>query len=128
MKKLVLILVFFSFSFAKAQISFVRSDYAADGDKIIYGVDSPVYSKINFGSTGANHVWNFTLTNSPSRYDSSLFFASTGDPNAPGVKVNLLQRSISTGDQYAEVTDSFVKLIMDFPAYRVAGVKLKLFD
>ena len=120
------LLVSFSF-FATAQITFSRSDYGNNGDKVLYAVDSPIYSPINFGSTGPNHTWIFQNTNtSPKRYDSTLFLSATSDPNAPGVSANMLLRTAANIDQYEEVTDSFVKMIIDMPAYHINGVKLKL--
>ena len=118
----------FSF-FASAQIIFTRNDYGRNGDQVLYAIDSPIYSPINFGSTGANHTWIFQKTNTtPKRYDSTKFISAISDPNAPGVSANMLLRTAAYADQYQEITDSFVKMIIDMPAYHIKGVKLKLFD
>ncbi|MDP1726175.1 MAG: T9SS type A sorting domain-containing protein [Bacteroidota bacterium] len=128
MKKLITIHCLLFSMLSSAQIVYTRADFGSHGDKIIYAVDSPIFSTINFGSTGPNHNWNFLTNQSPKRYDSTLFFSVTSDPNAPGVTANLLLRSVVGGDQYAEVTDSFVKAIVDMPANHVVGVKLKMFN
>ncbi len=128
MKKIFTILCLLFSTVSYAQIIYTRADFGSNGDKIIYAVDSPIFSTINFGSTGPNHNWNFLTNQTPKRYDSTLFFSVTSDPNAPGVTANLLLRSVAGGDQYAEVTDSFVKAIVDMPANHVVGVKLKMFN
>lgn len=128
MKKLIAFLCLLFSLAASAQITFTRTDYGANGDRILYAVDSPVYSAINFGSNGANHNWNFLKANYLKRYDSTLFFSVTSDPNAPGVTANLMLRSVAGAEQYQEVTNNFVKVIIDMPAYKVSGVKLKLFN
>lgn len=128
MKKLITIHCLLFSMLSSAQIVYTRADFGSHGDKIIYAVDSPIFSTINFGSTGPNHSWNFLTTQTPKRYDSTLFFAVTSDPNAPGVTANLLLKSVAGGDQYAEVTNSFVKAIIDMPANHVVGVKLKMLN
>lgn len=128
MKKIITILCLLFSMLSSAQIIYTRADFGSQGDKIIYAVDSPIYSTINFGSTGPNHNWNFLTNQTPKRYDSTLFFAVTSDPNAPGVTANLLLKSVAGGDQYAEVTNNFVKAIIDMPANHVVGVKLKMFN
>ncbi|MBC7382612.1 MAG: T9SS type A sorting domain-containing protein [Bacteroidia bacterium] len=122
-----IICLFFSLT-STAQIIFTRADFGSNGDKILYAVDSPVYSTLNFGSTGPNYSWNFGSKLYPQKYDSTIFLSATADPNAPGVTTNLLLRSVANGDQYAELTSSFVKTIIDLPAYHAVGIKLKLFN
>lgn len=126
MKKLLLLCFVFYIVSASAQIQFTKNDFGANGDKVIYAVDSPGTHGYNFGATGPNHTWQFNTTQRyPRRYDSTTFITATTNPNAPGVTTNLLARSIGTGDQYLEVTDSFIKTTFDFTELNVTGVKLK---
>jgi hypothetical protein len=113
-------------SICYAQIQFTRNDFGANGDKVIYAVDTPSSTGFNFGAAGANKTWHFNTRNIyPRRYDSTTFIAVSGYPNLPNITANLMTRTIGTGDQYMEVTDSFVKTIFDFPQANVNGVKLK---
>lgn len=126
MKKYLFLCFVFSVIAASAQIQFTKNDFGANGDKVIYAVDSPSSQGYNFGATGPNHTWQFNTKYSyPRRYDSTTFIAATTNPNAPNVTTNLLARSIGTGDQYLEVTDSFIKTTFDFPQFNVTGVNLK---
>lgn len=126
MKKYLFLCFVFSVFAASAQIQFTKNDFGANGDKVIYAVDSPALQGYNFGATGPNHSWQFnTNYRYPRRYDSTTFITATSNPNAPNVTTNLLARSIGTGDQYLEVTDSFIKTTFDFPQFNVTGVKLK---
>jgi hypothetical protein len=125
MKKLFTI---FSIAFAlssSAQISIVRSDYGAVGDKVRLAIDTPVAT--SFGTTvlttGANKTWDFTgmIAN---KYDSILYTApGTGAP----VTSNLLATS-NTSSQYEYVDTSFVKYILDKPANNITGLTIKIFN
>jgi hypothetical protein len=126
MKHTLTALFYFSVVVCSAQIQFTKSDFGANGDKVIYAIDSPATSAYNYGATGANYTWQFnTRTNRARRYDSTIFLTATNNPNAPTISTNLLARSYANGDQYLEVSDSFVKTIFDFPQFNVTGVKLK---
>ncbi len=126
MKKYILLYFLFLFVSASAQIQFTRTDFGVDGDKVIYAIDTPTILAYNFGATGTNHTWRFnTKTSYPRRYDSTVFINATSNPNAPDITTNLLQRSYGNGDQYLEVSDSFVKTTFEFPKVNVTGVKIQ---
>ncbi len=108
---------------AHAQITFTRSDYGNFGDKVIYAIDTSVQSSITIGASGANKTWNFKTGLYADNFDSSLFIDASTNPNAP-VGANIILRSASNGDQYAQITSNFLKIIYDDPNYNISGVKL----
>jgi hypothetical protein len=112
--------------FCFSQIQFTRNDFGSAGDKVIYAVDSPASSGYNFGATGSNFTWRFNTKQSyPRRYDSTTFSNVTSNPKAPTIPISMLAQSIANGDQYLEVTDSFVKTMFDFQQFNVTSVKLQ---
>jgi len=128
MKKLFTILsIAFTLS-SSAQISIVRSDYGAIGNKVKYAVDTPASSSLNaiINLTGVNKTWNFsTASLVPNKYDSAFFVSPSVIPNPPA-NANLILVT-ANNNQFLNVDSNFVRAILDQPSYNINNISLKIF-
>ncbi|MEI6507333.1 MAG: T9SS type A sorting domain-containing protein [Bacteroidota bacterium] len=127
MKKILPILFVMMAVAASAQISILRSDFGAIGDKVRFAVDTPAPASLNsiITTIGASKTWNLNTGLVANKYDSLLFVSPLVASNPPA-GANQYAVSNST-TQFQNVDSNFVRAVLDNVQMNITGLSLKVF-